>query len=65
MREKKFQNQTEYLKHKKRKHAKLVKHSKFIGRTCNYGNENCWFRDNDKEIIRDNEEVVQGILRMM
>jgi predicted site-specific integrase-resolvase len=66
--EKVFQNQSEYIKHKKKNHAKLVKLcNKFTNGTCNYGNERCWFRHNDIEIIKENEneEVVQGILKMM
>ena len=35
--------------------------------TCKYENENFWFRHEDNEKIEENgnEEVVQGILKMM
>ena len=53
---------------KKMDHANLVKPcNKFIDGTCKYENETCWFRHKDNEKIEENgnEEVVQGILKMM
>ena len=66
--EKVFPNQSDYQKHKKMDHANLVKPCyKFMDGTCKYENENCWFRHKDNEKIEENgnEEVVQGILKMM
>ena len=65
-----FTNKSEFLKHRKIKHAQNVPHCKnFEKGACRYENENCWFKHNQHETLKENEhennKVVQRIFMMM
>ena len=48
-----FTHQSEFLKHRKKKHAQNVPHCKnFENGECRYGNKNCWFNNNHLETLK-------------
>ena len=68
--EKVFTNKSEFLKHRKKVHAKNIPLCKNFGKgACIYGNEKCWFNHNDDKILKEsengNKDVVQRIFSMM